>query len=558
MDPHSFGSSSAPPAAPHPLPVSHAWRVSQSPTGLAYYFNFCTGFSTYEKPLELMDAAERIRHACPWREYPASDFQGLPYYHNATTRRTSWVMPPQYRAMLAQLHAEGLSEAPAPNAPQLSAEQQRAVFFQMCAEQRVHAAEMWHQAVIRLDEDPRFSLIETPEQRLEFFSQFQQELSPLNQNTLSSSSSNSSSSSSSSITTHPTHGLITHNLNSNNLTSSSSIVNATQSITPKQAFMALIKEALGDLRISLTSSWRDARPILQEDPRFGAEREFPDPAERELVFEELLMHLHKMQQQDLEQRNKADRRRFRDFLRASEEITAATLWRDFSEEAQRQHPWIAALPLKDKLELFRSHVQQLEKEDAILASQAEKRAQQEARRLRAAFKQRLHADYHALRVLDAFYPWQKYRALLERSGDAVYAAMVGKPGSDARDLFLDFVDGLHARYWHAGVHAGLAARWEAATGGKAVKAGRVGKLLKRVRKEAGAEIAGEEVWRVFEEWKQAQGAHPEVVWGADERGECFTLNPPEQVPASPWRQKREKGAKKSQGPREPLEEGEII
>lgn len=72
-----------------------AWQEYES-GGRKYYHNSVTKESRWEKPAELMSAAERIAAQCPWRVYTAKD-GGRAYYYCAARGETTWTMPDEFR-----------------------------------------------------------------------------------------------------------------------------------------------------------------------------------------------------------------------------------------------------------------------------------------------------------------------------------------------------------------------------------------------------------------------------------------------------------------------------
>ncbi|EOD19858.1 hypothetical protein EMIHUDRAFT_75318, partial [Emiliania huxleyi CCMP1516] len=74
--------------------MNHGWTEHKSPDGRTYYYHKERGVSAWEKPPEMMNAAQLSAAAIStsaWKEYTAAS--GKKYYFNSATRTTQWSMP---------------------------------------------------------------------------------------------------------------------------------------------------------------------------------------------------------------------------------------------------------------------------------------------------------------------------------------------------------------------------------------------------------------------------------------------------------------------------------
>lgn len=56
------------------------------------------------KPDELLTAAERLLTICPWKEYRSDT--GKVYFHNVTTKESTWDTPKEIIEITAKIAAE--------------------------------------------------------------------------------------------------------------------------------------------------------------------------------------------------------------------------------------------------------------------------------------------------------------------------------------------------------------------------------------------------------------------------------------------------------------------
>lgn len=108
------GNSTAPAAA---VPPISAWTEHRAPDGKTYFYNNQTKESSWEKPKELMNAAEHAVAKSSWAEHKAPD--GRIYYHNKETNESKWEMPEELQALKAAsapvpapAHAPAVAPAP--------------------------------------------------------------------------------------------------------------------------------------------------------------------------------------------------------------------------------------------------------------------------------------------------------------------------------------------------------------------------------------------------------------------------------------------------------------
>ncbi|KAI9886448.1 MAG: hypothetical protein M1823_001766 [Watsoniomyces obsoletus] len=81
-------------------PPAGLWQEARNSDGRIYYFNTQTKATQWDKPLELMNPAERALSNQPWKEYTAEG--GRKYWYNKETKQSSWEMPQVYKDALAQ------------------------------------------------------------------------------------------------------------------------------------------------------------------------------------------------------------------------------------------------------------------------------------------------------------------------------------------------------------------------------------------------------------------------------------------------------------------------
>lgn len=71
----------------------------------------------WDKPEELKTPTERLLSVCPWKEYKSDT--GKTYYHNITTKESTWNVPPELAELQNKVAAEMAAKGPASFPPML-------------------------------------------------------------------------------------------------------------------------------------------------------------------------------------------------------------------------------------------------------------------------------------------------------------------------------------------------------------------------------------------------------------------------------------------------------
>lgn len=432
--------------------VFRGWRAHTTPSGHPYFFNHDSGQSQWEKPADLLSLEERLRGECNWREFRDPAHHGLRYYYNRATNKTSWFMPQEYRSLLEKLQQQVPSaDFRLPPPLSLSAEQEREVFFDLLRDAQTQPGERYLQVLIRLDDDPRLEAVSV-EHRLALFEDFQTaQQAQLQQQRQAANSAAS----------EQVDGF--HH--------------------QKYRYISLLKQLESDGHIDTKMSWHEALPILAAHPRFHVDSDFSEPLEREFLFEETMMIVHTQTKQQEEVRVGNLAKQLRSVLQEDADspiLTTSTWWKDFEQELRRRHPWSDELPLVERLGAFKRQMIQLEEAETRQRDESLRQVQQRARMNRSRFRTQLANDYEA-GVIGAFSPWLPYYHSVVKTLP-YFEEMVGQPGSDPRDLFLDFIEDVQSAFLQApGVHQVLSRLWQDVIGASRCDQHNISGYLDRLR-----------------------------------------------------------------------------
>lgn len=365
---------------------SNPWTEHSHSDGRRYYYNRITKASSWDKPEALKSYEERM-NTTSWKEYKTGD--GRDYYYNPVTKQSVWDMPMELKKLrgLAKDGDEDDQKAANYN----SQEERRSAFKELLEEKGVKANMKWEEALKLIQEDRRFTVLNTAGERKQVFAEY--------------------------------------------LTQSKKREKEEERqkrIRAKDEFV----EALQDYKdIKMTTRYRDVAEAMFE-------RDFwklVDEDERDELFQDFMDELEKKQKEERKKKRKEYVERVKNEYENSEKITILSRWRDV-QEALREHEDFRWLTKLEALTSWEEWV--LEKEKRELESKSKVKYRMERRR-RDDFRKMLqeHADLGKLSLSSN---WRDFVQLIQ--SDDRYIAMIGLPGSTPHDLFEDFLEELDSRY----------------------------------------------------------------------------------------------------------------
>lgn len=202
-------------------------------------------------------------------------------------------------------------------------------------------------------------------------------------------------------------------------------------------FLAMLEECK-----ELTSSTRWSKAILmfEDDERFkSVER----PREREDLFENYLVELHKKEKAKAAEEHKRNVAEYRAFLESCDFIKATTQWRKVQERLEDDER-CCRLEKIDRLDIFQEYIRHLEKEEEEQKRMQKEQARRQERKNRDGFRKMLE-EHVADGTLTARTRWRDYCAQIKDSQDYLAVAS-NTSGSTPRELFDDVIEELEKQY----------------------------------------------------------------------------------------------------------------
>ncbi|KAF2431099.1 hypothetical protein EJ08DRAFT_632807 [Tothia fuscella] len=417
------------------------WREARNADGRIYYFHSITQETKWEKPAELMTAAERNLQ---WKEFTAPG--GRKYWNNAESGVTTWDMPAEVKAAQEEAQNQalqhstptrpsapqfvaggsdsfqgnnnnqliragdrddyqrperqmpgpsfGASAIPPSNEPELPMNEAEANFFKLLRRVNAQPDWTWDQAMRATVKDPAYRQIRDPRDRKIAFEKFITE------------------------------------------------ARAADKEREKERQAKTRADFLGMLRthpeIKYYTRWKTARPIIQKETLFKAAR---DEDEKIQLFTDYRNELYKEHiEQEVADHKSASAQL--DVLLQSLNLEPYTRWSDAqgiiqSNEQFQADDTFKSLNKLDIVKAFEKHIMALEKTfNATRQQQKLMRARRE-RQNRDNF-QNLLEELKSAGKIRAGTKWMEIHPLIE--DDPRYVAMLGQAGSTPLDMFWDMVE----------------------------------------------------------------------------------------------------------------------
>ncbi|ONM41688.1 Pre-mRNA-processing protein 40A, partial [Zea mays] len=202
-------------------------------------------------------------------------------------------------------------------------------------------------------------------------------------------------------------------------------------------FLAMLEE-----RKELTSSTRWSKAILmfEDDERFKAVER---PREREDLFENYLVELHKKEKAKAAEEHKRYVAEYRAFLESCDFIKASTQWRKVQERLEDDERY-SRLEKFDRLDIFQEYIRHLEKEEEEQKRVQKDQVRRQERKNRDGFRKMLE-EHVADGTLNARTRWRDYCAQIKDS-QSYLAVASNTSGSTPKELFDDVIEELDKQY----------------------------------------------------------------------------------------------------------------
>ncbi|KAL6647668.1 hypothetical protein ACP70R_015105 [Stipagrostis hirtigluma subsp. patula] len=192
----------------------------------------------------------------------------------------------------------------------------------------------------------------------------------------------------------------------------------------------------------LTSSTRWSKAILmfEDDERFKAVER---PKEREDLFENYLVDLHKKEKAKAAEEHKRHVEEYRAFLESCDFIKATTQWRKVQERLEDDERCYR-LDKIDRLDIFQEYIRHLEKEEEEQKRIQKEQVRRQERKNRDEFRKMLE-EHVADGTLNAKTRWRDYCAEIKESHAYVVVAS-NTSGSTPKELFDDVLEEIDKQY----------------------------------------------------------------------------------------------------------------
>ncbi|CAN6162284.1 unnamed protein product [Urochloa humidicola] len=202
-------------------------------------------------------------------------------------------------------------------------------------------------------------------------------------------------------------------------------------------FIAMLEECK-----ELTSSTRWSKAILmfEDDERFKAVER---PREREDLFENYLLELHKKEKAKAVEEHKRHIAEYRAFLESCDFIKAATQWRKVQERLEDDER-CSRLEKIDRLNIFQEYIRHLEREEEEQKRIQKEQVRRQERKNRDGFRKMLE-EHVSDGTLNARTRWRDYCSQIKES-QAYLAVASNTSGSTPKELFDDVIEELDKQY----------------------------------------------------------------------------------------------------------------
>lgn len=170
--------------------------------------------------------------------------------------------------------------------------------------------------------------------------------------------------------------------------------------------------------------------------------------DRRDIYDDVVFNLAKREKEESKQLKKRNIKRLGQVLDAMTDVTYRTTWQE-AQALLLQHSAFAddahllEMDKEDALQVFESHVRQLEKDEEEEKERDKKRRKRQERKNRDGFISLLD-ELHEQGKLTSMSLWVELYPML--SADLRFSAMLGQPGSTPLDLFKFYVEDLKSRF----------------------------------------------------------------------------------------------------------------
>ncbi|KZV54521.1 pre-mRNA-processing protein 40A-like [Dorcoceras hygrometricum] len=205
----------------------------------------------------------------------------------------------------------------------------------------------------------------------------------------------------------------------------------------REEFMKMLEESE---ELTSTTRWSKAVTMFEDDLRFKAVEK---DAEREDIFRNYLVDLHKKERAKAQEEYRQNRLEFRQFLEACSFIKVDSQWRkvqDLLEDDEK----CTRLDKIDRLEIFQDYIRDLEKEEDEQKKRQKEQSRRTERKNRDAFRKMME-EHIADGTFTAKTQWRDYCQKVKDS-EPYEAVATNTSGSTPKDLFEDVAEELDKKY----------------------------------------------------------------------------------------------------------------
>lgn len=387
------------------------WAEYKDESGQTYYHNRTTKESSWEKPEALKSEFEK-EAVTPWREY--MDDQGRKYYVNSTTSETTWNMPEelaQYQKRLEE-HQRQQEEAKMTPVERML----RGVFPEepaknnfarlLVLDRQMQSHWTWEQSIAGTFDDERSKQLKMAD-RKQVYQQLVQKLK---------------------------------------------IFEADERKRKEQQLLDDYYSMLDSWpEIDRYTSYREVSEKFETNPAFlafGA-----NDKERIRLFADYRQAKERKARAAAKEEQKKQLEAFENLL-IDAKLSPQTSWKQFLE-SHSSHPLFQSLEAIDRLECFAHHIRTLERQEDEQLAATRYRNRTSARKAREAFRslllEKFTAPSHSISshsapqlAFDASTTWHHFLPFIVH--EPRYQAMLSVSGSTPAELFYDYIAELHDRY----------------------------------------------------------------------------------------------------------------
>ncbi|CAL5064829.1 unnamed protein product [Urochloa decumbens] len=202
-------------------------------------------------------------------------------------------------------------------------------------------------------------------------------------------------------------------------------------------FIAMLEECK---ELTSLTRWSKAILMFEDDERFKAVER---PREREDLFENYLLELHKKEKAKAIEEHKRHIAEYRAFLESCDFIKAASQWRKVQERLEDDER-CSRLEKIDRLHIFQEYIRHLEREEEEQKRIQKEQVRRQERKNRDGFRKMLE-EHVSDGTLTARTRWRDYCSQIKES-QAYLAVASNTSGSTPKELFDDVIEELDKQY----------------------------------------------------------------------------------------------------------------